>query len=167
MIPANSSAKVILNPVASVTNASKYLSFDRGGYDYLTLDVILGTGNTQTAVVTGLKISESDTVTSASSMTDIAALCCSNTTSTSAVNAVPGAAYQGLGGIVMEFQIDLKARKRYIGLTIATDTVQTAVVAAVARLTRGTESRDTAAQQSVVLNKADTAAIGCMQIVAN
>ncbi len=165
MIPANTPAKVILSPVATVTNASNYLSFDRGGYDYLTLDVILGTGNTQTAVVTGLKISESDTITSASSMTDIAALCCSNTTSTSAVNAVPGAAYQGLAGIVAQFQVDLKSRKRYIGLTITTDTVQTAVVAAVATLWRGTESADTAAKKSVVLNKAATTVIGCMQVV--
>jgi len=156
---------VILTSVASLTNATNYASFDTKGFDQANIYTILGTGNTQTAVVTGLKISEHDTTTSASSMTDIAALCCSNTTSTSAVNSLPAAATQGKGGIVTEFQIDLRKRKRYVGLTITSDTVQTAVLSAVARLTRSAESSDTAAEKSLPINLGATSAVGCMQVV--
>lgn len=166
MIQANEGSLVALPPVASVTNASKYMSFDKSEFDQANIMVICGTHTTTTAVVTGLKISESDTVTSASSMTDIAALCASNTTSTSAVNAIPAGSIQGLGGIITEFQLDLRKRKKYVGLTIATDTVATAVVSAIARLTRSKQSSDSAAQKSLPLNLAATAVVGCQQIIA-
>ena len=162
---ANNGSLVMLPPAATATNASKYMSFKSEGFGQANIMVAIGTHTTTTAVVTGLKISESDTVTSASSMTDIAALCASNTTSTSAVNAVPAGAVQGLGAIV-EFQLDLLKRKKYIGLTITADTAATAVVAAIARLTRGKKSSDTAAEKSLPLNLASTAAVGCAQIIA-
>ena len=157
---------VVMAPVASVTNASKYMSFDARGFKQANICVLVAAHTTTTAVVTGLKISEHDTTTSASSQTDIAALCASNTTSTSAVNAIPAGAIQGLGGIITEFQIDLRGRKRYIGLTITTDTVATAVVAAVARLTGSEDSSDTATEKSVPLNLAGTTIVSCQQIIA-
>lgn len=166
MIPQDTEAKVVLSPVASATNADTVFSFDRGGYDRLNLEVLVGTHVTTTAVITGLQIVEHSSTTSASSMTAIAALCASDTTSTSAVNSLPNGASQGVGGIVTEFQLDLAARERYVGLIINTATDQTAVVSAIARLSRGDESRDTAAQKVERTNLAATSVSGCMQIIA-
>lgn len=166
MINANEGSLVVLSPVASATNASKYMSFDKREFDQANIYVICGTHTTTTAVVTGLKISESDTITSASSMTDIAALCASNTTSTSAVNSIPAGSVQGLGGIITEFQLDLRKRKRYVGLSVVTATDVTAIVSAIARLTRSKQSSDTAAQKSLPLNLVDTNVVGCQQVIA-
>jgi ABC-type thiamin/hydroxymethylpyrimidine transport system permease subunit len=166
MINANEGAMVILPPAATLTNATQSMSFDRAGFDQANIMVIVGTHTTTTAVITGLKIAESDTITSATSMTDIAALCASNTTSTSAVNAIPIGAIQGLGGVITEFQIDLRKRKKYVGLMIAADTVATAIASVIVRLTRGGTSKDTAAQKSLPLNLASTAVVSCMQVVA-
>lgn len=165
MYPLDTEARVVLAPVATATNADTAFSFDRGGYDRLNLEVIVGTHVTTTAVVTGLQILHHSSTTSASSMTAIAALCASNTTSTAAVNSLPAGTAQGLGGIVMEFQIDLAARERYIGLVISAATDQTAIVGAIARLSRGDESRDTAAEKVQRTNLAATNVSGCMQII--
>ena len=165
MIQSNDCAMVVMPPAATATNATQRMSFDMRGFGRANIQVLIGTHTTTTAVVTGLKISEDDTVTSASSMTDIAALCCSNTTSTSAVNAVPAGSVQGLGTIV-EFQLDLRKRKRYVGLSVLVDTVATAIVGAIARLTKSSESKDSAAQKSLPLNLASTAVVGCAQVVA-
>lgn len=156
---------VLLPPAATATNASKTFSFDRSGFDQANVYVIIGTHTTTTAVVTGVKISESDTVTSPSSMTDIASLCASNTTSTSAVNAVPAGSVQGLG-TVMEFQIDLRKRKKYIGGTITADTVATAVVSVLALLSRSGESKDTTTKKSLPLNLGSTSTVGCASLIA-
>jgi len=165
MITSNEGSLVVLPMAATTTNASQYASFDTKGFDYANIYVLIGTHTTTTAVVTGLKISEHSSTTSASSMTDIAALCCSDTTSTSAVNALPAGAVQGLGGIVTEFQIDLRARERYLGITVNAATNQTAITGAVARLTRSAESSDSATEKSLPLNLASTAVVSCMQVV--
>ena len=171
MIQSNEGSLVILPPAASLTNATQRMSFDRDGFDQANVYVISGTQATQTAVITGITVGDHDTDTSASNMTAIGALTCSNTTSTAAINAIPAVAYQKLGGIVTEFQIDLRKRKRYIGISVHADTVVTAVISAVARLTRAAENLGTnlttiAAYKSLPLNKAATAVIGCMQVVA-
>ena len=166
MISANDGSMVVLSPVASLTNATNYLSFDTSGFDYANIAVLVGTHLTTTAVVTGLQIGESDTITSPSSMTAITALGCSNTTSTSNVNSLPAATVQGLGGVITEFQIDLRKRKKYVGLSINSDTVVTAVVAAIARLSRPEQSSDTAAEKSLPLNLSGTAVVSCQQIVS-
>jgi ABC-type thiamin/hydroxymethylpyrimidine transport system permease subunit len=157
---------VLLPPAATATNATKYFSFDRAGFDQANIFVVIGTHTTTTAVVTGVKISESDTLTSASSMTDIAALCASNTTSTSAVNAVPAGSVQGLGA-VMEFQLDLRKRKRYVGGSITADTVATAVVSVLALLSRSGESKDSTTTKSLPLNLANTNTVGCASLIAD
>lgn len=161
----NAEAFVVLPPAATATNATQTMSFDRAGFDQANIMVVIGTHTTTTAVVTGIKIAEHDTTTSATSMTDIAALCASNTTSTSAVNAVPAGSKQGLGAIV-EFQVDLRKRKRYIGVVITADTVATAVTSVIARLSRSAESKDTAALKSLPLNLAATNVIGCTSLIA-
>ncbi len=165
MNEANEGAMVVLPPAATATNATQTFSFDRTGFDHANIMVIVGTHTTTTAAITGLKIAESDTITSATSMTDIAALCCSNTTSTSAVNSIPAGSVQGLGGVITEFQIDLRKRKKYIGGVIAADTVATAIMAVLCRLTRSGESKDSATLKSLPLNKAATNVVGCMQVV--
>lgn len=174
MNPSNEGSNVEMLPVAAVTTVSTVNSivFCRDNFDYANILVKVGTGNTQTAVITGIAVAESDTVTSSvTSMTNVPSLCCSNTTSTAAINALPVAAVQGVGGTITEFQIDLRKRKRYIGVRIHTDTVQTALVWAEAYLTRakeylGTNLAAIAAQHSLPLNLANTAVVGCMQIVA-
>lgn len=166
MIGSNEGSLVIMPPAAIVSAATQRMSFDRSVFDYANIDVMAGAHNTQTAVITGITLAESDTVTSASSMTAIGSISVSNTTAATAINAIPGIATVGLGGIITSFQLDLRKRKKYIGVSVhvhATNTY-TAVVGAIARLTRSSESKDSAAQKSLPLNLADTAAVSCMQI---
>jgi len=157
MIPSNEGSLVIMPPALAVSNQTQRMSFDRSGFDYANIEVIAGAHNTQTAVITGIVVAEADAVTSASSMTAISGLS----------TAVPAIAIVGLGGVVTAFQLDLRKRKKYIGVSVhihATNTY-TAVIGAIARLTREAESKITAAQKSLPLNLASTAVVSCMQIL--
>ena len=159
---------VVVPPYISVTNATSYLSFDTRGFDAANIYVFCGTHTSTSAVFTSVRVAEHDTTTSASAMTQINALSSSTATAATYDNALPTGAKQGLGGIVQELQIDLRGRKRYLGLSFGVDTVNTAYVGAIARLTRSKESSDTAAEKSLPVPLqagADTNAIGSMQVI--
>jgi hypothetical protein len=168
MIGSNEGSIVIMPSQAVTTNATaeKYMSFDTKGYDYCNLFILVGTCTTTTAAFTGIEIAESDTVTSASSMTNITALVCSDTTSTSAPNALAAGATQGLGGCLGAFQLDLRARKRYLGVTVSCAAHTNAPqVTGLALLGKASETAETAAAKSLPLQLANTAVVGCMLLV--
>jgi hypothetical protein len=168
MIKSNDGSLVVCPPYISVTNATNYLSFDTRGYDYANVYIFCGTHTSTTAVFDQIRVAEHDTTTSASSMTQINALSSSTATSATYDNTLPTGANQGLGGIVQELQIDLRGRKRYLGITLGVVTNNTAYVGAIARLSRAAESADTAAEKSLPVPLqagVDTNAIGCMQVV--
>jgi len=165
MINANDSSKVIFLP-ASAGSAAQYMSFDAKGFDQANIEMIFGSYTTTTAIIAAMKLSESDTVTSASSMTDIVAFTGTTNTVTDATCGfvIPAVATSGGGGAV-EFQVDLRKRKRYIGLTYTGSSSQTSMCAAMARLSRAESSCDTAAQKTTS-NKAATNVTGCFKVVA-
>lgn len=150
MIVEHDGAICIMPAATCATNATQGMSIETAGYGEAVLDVIVGTHATNGAAIGTLKLSESDTVTSPSSMTDIVALTGGTATSTSVGFVIPGAASLGPGGAI-EFQVDLRKRKRYLGLTITPGST-TMNIAAIARLVRGSESDDTATQKSAVTN---------------
>ena len=164
MIPAQNVKTVMLPPVVGTAGSSHDMSFDTIGFDYCVIDVLMGTHNTAAYQLQEIVVSESDTVTSATSQTQIVALSSSVATSASHAYAIPAQSATAVGSL-LTIQFDLKDRKRYIGLYLlkhATD--PSAVVAAVARLSRGEESPVTAAEHDGV-NLADATVSGCVGIV--
>jgi len=165
MISSNEGKLVNMITMAT-TNATalKAMSFDTLGADTLNLYVACGSHNSATQGITAITISESDTVTSASSMTDIASLSCATAASTSAANVLPDAATMADGGIVTEFQIDLRKRKRYLGVELTTGAAGMPI-SVIGRLSRSGQSCDTAAEKAGI-DLADTSYSGCMAVVA-
>jgi len=159
MISSNDKAMCVL-PIASVaTNATAYLSFSRLGnsaekFDYANILFHVGTSATTSAVMTTLNLKESDTVTSPSSMTAIVALTGGTATSSSVGFVIPAA--QAAGGNLVEFQLDLRKRKKYVGLTATP--AQTLILGATALLSRASESQDTTTDMQLS-NLANTSAV--------
>ena len=113
-------------PVSTAASATTTGNIDTLGFDYATIDVILDTASATTAVI-ALKLSECDT-TVVSSFADV-----SGAVGGTDFTLPVGPAATGTWG--MKFNVDLRARKRYLKLTITPGT--TAIVAAVANLTKG------------------------------
>ena len=96
MLELNNKAQCVI-PIATVaTNATAKMSFSKVGnsgesFDYANILVHVGTSATTSAVMSTLKLSESDTVTSVTSMTDIVAFTGGTATSTSAGFVIPTA----------------------------------------------------------------------------
>jgi len=164
MIPAQNVKTILLPPIVTTAGSSHDMSFDTIGFDYCVIDVIQGTHDTAAYQLQEVVVSESDTITSATSQTQIVALSSSQATTASHAYAIPTLAATSIGS-VLTIQFDLKDRKRYVGLyLLAHATDPSAVVCAVARLTRGEESPITAAQHDGE-NLEHTSASGCIGIV--
>ena len=166
MIPARNVKTILLPPVVTTAATVIDMSFDRSGFDYCVFDLFAGTQNTATQMWTSIVVGESETVTSATSMTGIAALSGSATTSTTYNFAIPTLDASSIGSVVT-LQLDLRGRKKYIGLTATAGAggAGTAYVGAIARLSRGEESPVSATQHDGI-NLADTAVNGCVAIAS-
>ncbi len=150
-------------PAATVTAAAtQSMSFDRSGSDEAIIKINMGTCATTSAVFTTLKVVESDTVTSPTSMDAIVAFNGATATSISAGYVLPTSAEMENGGIANQFQIDLRKRKKYIGVILTP--AQSIVVGQEARLVRNGESADSATEQSGS-NLVNTNAVGMNKIV--
>lgn len=166
MINANE-GKTAISPGIAVTNATALhtLDLDTSGSDQMNVYISCGTHNSATEAIDTVSVYESDTVTVATSMTLIAALSSGTATSASASNILPTAAVMALGGVMQELQIDLRKRKKYVGIA-----VQSGVVAAgcsigiIARSTRNEQSADTAAQKDQE-DLGATNVSGCVQVI--
>ena len=126
-------------------------SFDTKGYDRANVYLMAYNGASAAAsgFVSSIIMSESDTITSASSQTDIVALTGGTATSTSVGFVIGGdTANTGATGCI-ELQIDLKKRKRYLGLYIACDQGESCVASGIAIFGRAEQSADTAAAKKV------------------
>lgn len=166
MIPSNEGKNVVKMGVAITNGAATHrITIDTKGSDQYNAYIAVGSHDTDTAAITAIVVSESDTVTSASSQTAIAALSSATQTATDASNVLPLGPVQGLGGIVNELQIDLRKRKRYVGIEVSLDTIPAGMpIAIIGRLTRNEQSKDSAAQKSG-LNVEDTNLIGAMAVI--
>lgn len=144
------------------------LSADGQPFDAAVIDVFCGTHATTTVAINILSIVESDTVTSPTSMTAITAL--TGTTDATSALTLPGVAVTG-PGCVIEFQLDLRKRKKFIGVILGAASVgATQSVGAIARLIRGKTSKDTASLKSktgaTYGNLVATNAVGCAAVYA-
>ena len=167
MINANE-GKTAISPGIAVTNATALhtLDLDTKGSDQANLYISCGTHNSATEAIDTVSVYESDTVTVATSMTLIAALSSGATaTSTSASNILPLAAVQALGGIVQEIQIDLRKRKRYLGIAVQSGAVAAgASIGILSRMTRNEQSADSATEKDQE-DLGATNVSGCMQVI--
>jgi len=170
MNEANSGALILMPAASCATNATQGISFSKlttgvEPFDHANIYVLMGTHATNGSRLGTLKLSESDTATSPTSMTDIVAFTGGTATSSTIGFVIPTAASVGPGAVI-EFQVDLRKRKKYVGLQITpgTTTIQIAVLA---RLSRAKESADTATQKSAVLNNVlGTSVSQCAKVVA-
>jgi hypothetical protein len=155
----------VATAAASVaTNATQSLSFDTSGFDFANAKVLVGTNVTTSAVFTTLKWSESDTVTSPSSMTDIVALTGGTATSASAGFVLPtGTAIEG-GGVAAEFQMDLRNRKKYVGCQVTPAQDPSLIVCIDCDLTKDISADSTTTK--AVTNLAATSVSSCAKIVS-
>jgi len=160
----------MLPPQFGTYNVTQSVVVDTSGHDLLNFSLILGTHSTAADAYGTIKWSESDTSTDVTSMTDIVAL----TGGTSVVSGstgwvIPPSTSAGLGTVV-EFNIDLRKRKKYIALLITGGTLNGAIngrgiVCGVGHLLRSTESDDTAPQKSANTRYDNTAASACTTVV--
>jgi hypothetical protein len=169
MIHANE-GKTAITPGLVTTNATAEftLDLDSSRSDQLNVYIVAGSHNSGTEAINTVSVYESDTVTQATSMTLIPALSSGATaTSTSASNILPLAAVQALGGIIQEIQIDLRKRKKYVGIAVNTGGVTAGCpVAIIGRLTKNEISADSATEKDQV-DLGATNISGCMQVITD
>ena len=164
MIPAQNAKTFLLPPVVTTTGTILDMSFDRSGFDYCVIDIFNGTNVTTTQMWSTIVVGDSDTVTSATSMTGIDALSGSTATSTTYGFAIGTLDASAIGSVIT-LNFDLKGRKKYIGLTLtASNDGASAHVGAIARLSRGEETPLTTTQRDGI-NLANTAVNGCFNVV--
>ena len=157
---------ILVNLATTNATAEHTLDIDSSGSDQMNVYIMAGSHNSGTEAINTVSVYESDTVTQATNMELIAALSSGATaTSTSASNILPLAAVQALGGIIQEIQIDLKKRKKFVGIVVESGGVTAgAAIGILARLTRNEQSADTAAQKDQV-DLGSTNISGCMQVI--
>lgn len=129
----------------SAAGTSAIASFDTKGYR--SCNIYLQAYSTSAAAsgfVSSISVKESDTVTSPTSQTAIVAYTGGTATSTS-VGFVLGGDTANSGAIgACDLQIDLKGRKRYLGLYIVADQGETSYAGGFAVFSRGEQSADDA-----------------------
>jgi len=159
----------VLQTAASTHNFS-FSKLDANGQPFAQANIFLnmGTVSTSADVFSEITVYESDTITTPSSMaTVIPAFGASATTDAShGWSFTTGATGAGLGGIV-EFQMDLRKRKKYIGVYVLAPAASNVVTfSAIVLLSKGAESRDSASDANhygaVYGNLCATNARGCI-----
>ena len=166
MIPSNEGKNVMEAQVSNTSaTAAASIVVDTKGSDQLNVYVGVGSHLTQTAAITSILVSESDTGTSGTHLSAVTALSSGTETSTSASNILPLVATMHQGGLVNEIQIDLRKRKRYVSV-VATlyDDVTDVPAFVLGRFTRNEQSKDSATQKAGS-NLADTDNSGCMAVI--
>ena len=167
MIHANE-GKTAIDLALATTNATALhsIDIDTTGADQLNLYVFCGSHNSGTEGIDTVTVYESDTVTQATNMTQIASLSSASATATNVDNLLPTAAVMALGGVIQEIQVDLRNRKKYVGIAVQTGGVTAGMpYGTLARFTRNEQSADSAAQKDQE-DLGATNISGCMQVIS-
>ena len=164
MLEHNDSKLIRMPAATTATNATQTMVFDTVGeagekYNYANLYVMCDTHATNGASIGTLAIKESDSSTAVSSHSAIVAFTGGTATSTSVGYVIPGASTLGAGGGVIEFQVDLRKRKRYLSLNVTPGST-TFQISALALLSRGSESADSTTEKRSVNYAVNTNKIG-------
>lgn len=127
-----------------VTNATATGYIDTRGWDYLTLDLTIETVGATSSILQALFLSESDT-TSFVATDKIVAFTGGAATSTSVGFVWPTQADTSNPQLV-KFSVDLRARKRYIELSVMGNATAATYMHGLGTLSRGKVSPNTAAE---------------------
>ena len=135
MNPMQDNGVVAMGHRLTAAGTGGVLSFDTKGYDYANVYILgYNASAASSGCVSSVILSESDTVTSATSQTDIVAFT-GGTVTSATVGFVIGGDTTNTGQTgVIELNVDLKKRKRYLGLQVTADQGATNFVSAVAIL---------------------------------
>lgn len=133
---------VAIMATAATTGETLTARIDRLGFDYVSIDAIISTVASTSNSPAVLKITESD-ITDATGFSAIAALTGGAAGNTSGNFVIPAADTQNTN--VIRFNIDCRARKRYLLLTVNPKTTSTVVMAARLRRSEQTPATTTAA----------------------
>ena len=153
MRPQNDHACVCLTPILQTAASTHNFSFsklDGDGQPFAQANIFfnMGTVSTSADVLSEILVYEHDSTTTPTSMTQIVAFSGNTGSVTDATHGwawTLGAAGAGLGGIV-ELQMDLTKRKKYIGVYVLAPAASNVVTfSALAVLSKGAESRDSQA----------------------
>ena len=141
----------------SMTSAGTVFgTIDTYGFDYCQIDLMAGTGEAASTAVTTLRLCEDDTAPTAYTDGDaVTQFVGAAATSTSAGFVLP--ALSSTKKNIYRFNIDLRGRKRYLGLNFAPEK-QTLGVAALATLSRS--------EEDVAMSTAATGSDGARLIVS-
>jgi hypothetical protein len=113
---------------------------DTQGFDYCQIDLVAGTGAAASTAITTLQLAESDTLLTAyTGGTAVTAFVGAAATSTSAGFVLP--ALSATKQNVYRMNVDLRGRKRYLGINFA-PTLQTVGVSCHAVLSRAADGAD-------------------------
>ncbi len=142
----NAAKSIAIYPVSTTAGATTTGTVDTLGYDFCTIDVLLPTADVVSNKPATLKLSESDD-TNSSNFADVTGFVGGTSpftipncfTSTSLITQ-PYAT----------FNVDTRARKRYLKLSVSPQTTQ--IITAVAQLTRAAVTPSTSSQATVVVN---------------
>jgi hypothetical protein len=130
--------------IASNTTTSGYV--DTRGFDYLEVDLVLGTVAATSSITKSIALSESDTT--AFVATDVITTFVGSAATSTSVGFVWPTVGVTSGSQIIRMGVDIRARKRYIELYWGAPAVaQTAC--ALARLSRAGEMPNTAAEAGV------------------
>jgi hypothetical protein len=135
--PAPKSVIVLSATAVTVTNSNTTAAFDTKGYDYCVLDVMATTTDAATDNFSVLTLSEGDTT---------AAYVAFSTGDTDFTIATQSTT---VNAIVAQFRLDLRARKRWLKLSITNGLYADPTVWAHAQLYRGDSMPVSAAQSGV------------------
>lgn len=142
MVPSETKCICMIPPATVAAASTTEAGVDTYGYDYCTIDVINGAIASNATAVTYLQVSESDTVlpTAYTDGSAIVALTGAAATSATAgfVLPTPSTCTVVPVGSNFRFNIDLRGRKRYLGLLVTP--AQTWALSAVAHLSRAQDS---------------------------
>lgn len=154
------SARVLMPPASVASSATAQHTFDTRGFRELVYDLEFGTNTTTNGAPALIKWLESDDTVE----TNFAAIT-SLTGGTAAGNfAIPAQTALGVGAVV-QFQIDLRARKRYLRLQVTPGTSGAQVISGNGQLHRA-ESLPVSATQKSIANRDATSSTSVASIVS-
>ena len=134
---------VAVNAIAATNTATAAGIIDTLGYDFATIDVIATTANVVTNAPSVLKLQEAD-VTNATSFADIVGFRGGTDFTIPNANTAATAVVQNN----YKFNVDCRARKRYLQVVYSPQTTQTVTV--IANLGRGEQAPVTAAKANAM-----------------
>ena len=151
MVPSNEKTVPMINKTAAASG-TVFGNIDTIGYDYLKMDMSIGSASAAETALETLSVCENDTsaMTAYTDGSPVTALVCAAAVSTSAGYVLP--ARSSTLANTYRVNIDLRGRKRYIGLYVEPTLTMTngAAICAIGTLARTQDSADVKVEATTV-----------------